>query len=80
MNLDYRPGFIFVAQEKKAPFSTNVIQVTEEVMNAGIAKYYELLGKVHECKEYDIWPGYNGIDETMNEATLPGWYSVGEEE
>lgn len=79
LGLDYRPGFIFVAQEKKAPYSTNVIQVTEEVMNAGINKYHELLGKLHECKELDIWPGFNGIDDTMNETTLPGWYVVEEE-
>lgn len=78
-NLDYRPRFLFVVQEKKAPYSLNVIEVTEDVMNAGCAKFHELLEKYHECAELDVWPGY--VESNLpNETFLPGWVSIGEEE
>ena len=79
MGLKERPGFIFVAQEKKAPYSVNVIEVTEDVMNYGDMVYHRLLNRVHECKEMDDWPGYCD-GEVMNEASLPGWVSMDEEE
>ena len=67
-----RPGFLFVAQEKKAPFSVNVIEVSEEVMNAGIAKFHQLMDKYHNCKVLDQWPGYlNG--NVPNDSFLPTW-------
>ena len=66
------PGFLFVVQEKKAPFSINVIEVSEEVMNAGVAKFHQLLEKYHACKTLDAWPGYiNG--NIPNDSFVPGW-------
>lgn len=66
-----RPGFLFVAQEKDPPYSVNVIEVSEEVMKAGDAKFHELLEKYHACKATDVWPGYVG--EVPNDAFVPGW-------
>ena len=66
-----RPGCLFVAQEKKPPYSVNVIEVTDEVMNAGIAKFHQLLDKYHECKALDQWPGY--VDRIPNDAFVPTW-------
>ena len=71
LGLDYRPRFVFVAQEKKAPYAINVIDVSEEVMEYGSKVYHELLRKYHECKEMDLWPGYVG--EVANDCWLPGW-------
>ena len=65
------PGFLFVAQEKKPPYSVNVVEVSEEVMNAGVAKFHQLLGKYHDCKALDKWPGY--VDDVPNDAYVPGW-------
>lgn len=79
LGLDYRPGFVFVAQEKTAPYAVNVIEVGEDVMNYGDAEYHRLLNKYHECKEVDIWEGYVQ-DGMTNEAYLPGWIGIGEEE
>ena len=79
LKLDYRPKFLFVAQEKKAPYALNVIEVTDDVMKVGVEKFYELLGKYHECKMVDIWPGYLE-DDVPNETQLPGWYSLEMEE
>ena len=72
LKLDYRPGFMFVPQEKKAPYAVNVIEVSDEVMNAGVAKYHELLQKYHDCKEVDIWPGYM-IGDVPNDSFVPTW-------
>jgi hypothetical protein len=70
--LKKRPGFLFVAQEKKPPYSVNVIEVSEEVMNAGVAKFHQLLDKLHACKVIDQWPGYiNG--NVPNDAFVPNW-------
>ena len=66
------PGFLFVAQEKKPPYSVNVIEVSEEVMKAGQAKFHELLEKYHACKALDQWPGYM-TDNIPNDSFVPGW-------
>lgn len=78
MGLDYTPGFIFVAQEKKAPYAVNVIEVTDEVMTAGKEKFWTLLRRYQECREADLWPGY--VDDVPNETYLPGWYESEMEE
>ena len=69
--LKKRPGFLFVAQEKKEPYSVNVIEVSEEVMNAGVAKFHELLDKMHQCKLVDLYPGY--VNDVPNDSFVPGW-------
>ena len=66
------PGFLFVAQEKKPPYSVNVIEVSEEVMNAGLAKFHSLLEKYHACNAIDEWPGYVH-DNVPNDSFVPGW-------
>lgn len=65
------PGFLFVVQEKKPPFSVNVIEVSEEVMTAGLSKFHQLLEKYHNCKEFNIWPGY--VQDVPNDSFVPGW-------
>lgn len=78
-NLDYRPVFLFVVQEKKPPYAVNVIEVTDEVADAGNAQYHMLLGKLHDCKAVDIFPGYVG--DVPNDSFVPGWINFeGEDE
>lgn len=69
--LKKRPGFLFVAQEKKPPYSVNVIEVGEDVMAAGVAKFHELLEKYHDCKVLDHWAGY--VDDVPNDCFVPTW-------
>ena len=80
MGLTERPDFVFICQEKTAPYSVNVIEVSEGVMLAGLDKYRELLGQYHECKEMGVWYGYNGPFDEPNESFLPGWVQLGVEE
>ena len=72
------PGFLFVAQEKKPPYSVNVIEVSEEVMNAGDAKFHQLLEKYHNCKVLDQWPGFVG--DVPNDAFVPNWMQAAMED
>lgn len=67
-----RPGFLFVVQEKNPPYSVNVVEVSEEVMAAGNAKFHQLLEKYHACRVIDQWPGYL-TDNVPNDAFVPTW-------
>lgn len=71
IQLDYRPKFFFVVQEKKAPYAVNVIEVSDEVMQYGDTVYHELMRKYNECNEMDLWPGY--VEDVPNDSWLPGW-------
>lgn len=80
MNLTERPGFAFIVQEKTPPYAVNIVIVTPEVMTAGIDKFREYLGLYHECKMTGYWFGYTGMLDEPNEAFLPGWLNLGDEE
>lgn len=62
--------FIFVAQEKKAPYEVAVYEASEEFMLAGRTKMRRLLDLLHECQTTDTWPGYPDEIQIIN---LPGW-------
>ena len=78
LKLDYRPRFIFVVQEKKAPYAVNVIEVSPEVMEYGLKQYRTLLDRLHTCKELDEYPGYLPVGGGVNWTDLPAW--VGDED
>ena len=80
--LDYRPDFIFIVQEKDEPYSVNIVTVPADssVMLHGVDTFRELIGMLHQCKELENWPGYLGVFGEPNEAVLPGWISLAEEE
>lgn len=59
-------GFIFVAQEKTAPYAVNVYVCSKEYIDRGYDIYRKLLGTYHWCKENDSWYGYEGA---LNEVT-----------
>ena len=80
MNLTERPDFIFIVQEKKAPYAVNLVQVTEDVMLAGMDDFREYMGTLKQCMETDFWWGYTGIYGEPNESFLPGWMQLGDEE
>lgn len=56
-------GFVFVAQEKKAPYCVNVFLCFEDFISEGYDEYRALLGIYHRCNEEDKFPGYEGFDE-----------------
>lgn len=73
LGLAERPKFKFIVQEKDAPYSINVVSVTDDVMMYGLDTFRELIGIYHECDEMGVWPGYMGAFGQENELGLPAW-------
>lgn len=80
LKLTERPMFVFVCQEKKAPYSLNLITVTEDAILYGMDTFRELLGIYKTCSETNTWPGYMGGVGTPNELIVPGWLRPGKGE
>ena len=65
----YNPkGFIFIAQEKTAPYLVNVLHAGDAFIDRGLWIMRDLLAKYKECSDSDTWPGYG-----ENELILPEW-------
>lgn len=60
-------GFVFVAQEKKAPYAVRVYFCSQEYINQGYDQFREYLGVYHGCKESGNWYGYEGPMNTVTE-------------
>ena len=60
--------FVFVAQEKSAPFAVNIIRASDAFIDRGRWIMRELLQKWKECNETGEWPGYG-----ENELIIPEW-------
>lgn len=69
--------FVFVVQEKTAPYSFQLFRCDDEVIRYGREEYRELL-KIHkECVEKNSWGGYETRNETSEYGVatieLPYW-------
>lgn len=80
LHLKERPDFVFIVQEKKAPYAVNLVRVTEDVINAGAECFAECMDTLKQCTDMDFWPGYNGFFNEMNETYLPGYLMIGKDE
>ena len=60
-------GFVFVAQEKSAPYAVRVYFCTPEFVAQGYDKFRELIGIYHHCKETGNWYGYEGPENLVTE-------------
>lgn len=63
-------GFIFVAQEKIAPYAVRIYVCSDEWIAQGYDRFRELLGTYHWCKVNDNWFGYEGANNLV--STLEG--------
>ena len=68
-----RPRFVFIAQEKEAPYSGNVMEADELFIQRGKDKFRELLGIYAECMKTGNWYGYMGPEPVIAELSLPAW-------
>lgn len=66
-------GFVFVAQEKTAPYAVRVYICSEEFLAEGYAQFREAIGIYHECKTSNHYWGYEGPNNEISEL-------IGEEE
>ena len=71
----YSPkGFIFIAQEKAAPYLINILHAGNAFIDRGMWIMRDLLALYKECSETDTWPGYG-----ENELILKEWEVIGDE-
>lgn len=71
VNTGKTPKFVFLAQEKDAPYSINVIDTDELVIARGYNKFREYLGTYKYCKETGNFYGYMGKEHIANVLCLP---------
>lgn len=60
--------FVFIAQEKSAPFAVNIIRASDAFIDRGRWIMQDLLRKWKECDKTGEWPGYG-----ENELIIPEW-------
>lgn len=69
--------FLFIAQEKKAPYAIGVYELDRAALELGQHLRLRDLQTYASCQEFDIWPGYSPEIETL---ALPAWaYGSNEE-
>ncbi|MBO7436046.1 PD-(D/E)XK nuclease-like domain-containing protein [bacterium] len=67
------PRFVFIVQEKEAPYAVNIVEADELFIQRGKDKFRELLGIYHECRQTGNWYGYMGPEPVIAELSLPAW-------
>lgn len=55
-------GFVFIAQEKDAPYASRVYWCDAGFIKRGMAEFHDLLRTYHECKKTNTWKGYESAD------------------
>lgn len=63
--------FIFVAVERKAPYTVSLFDVTPEMMEEGMAKCNAAVRKLKECEDSGEWP--RPVPAILP-LEYPGWY------
>ena len=73
-------GFLWIAQEKAAPYAVNVIRPTLELLEQGRTNYKFCLKVLKQCREKyghetgkNQWPGYEFMEGGWPEMELPKW-------
>ena len=72
-NINKKCEFVFIAIEKKPPYSINIMQTSPIFSQYGYDEYRHLLGIYHECKTTDNWYGYLGKFNEINSLGIPAW-------
>lgn len=70
-------AFLFVVQEKSAPYLVNVVELDAEFRTIGADQNRRAIDTYVACKETGVWPGY-GPDIEL--ATPPRWLAYQHEE
>jgi len=63
-------SFLFIAQEKTAPYLVNVIELDAPSIERGRRRNDKALQIYRDCTEADVWPGYADDVELIS---LPRW-------
>ena len=65
-------GFVFIAQEKKAPYAVRVYICNEDFINEGYEQFRQTINLYHYCKVNDVWYGYEGPENIISELVGEG--------
>ena len=80
LGLDPDPAFLFVFQEKKAPYLVNVAQIEPEDRAVGRARNRQAIERFRDCTEADMWPGYEADTyDGITYVSLPPWTARAQE-
>ena len=72
-NFGTTPTFVFIAQEKSAPYAVNILQADDVFIKRGYDIFRQLIGTYHDCKTTGNWWGYLGPYNVINNLALPAW-------
>ena len=64
--------FIFVAVERKAPYTVDLFEVTPDMMSEGLFKVEKALKLYAECEASGEWPNREPV---IRQLDYPGWYN-----
>lgn len=67
-------GFIFIVQEKNAPYLINILHAGDAFLDRGMWIMRDLLAQYKECRDSNEWPGYG-----ENELILKEWEVIDNE-
>lgn len=65
--------FVFVVQQKTAPYLVTVVQLDIAAMHIGRALNRRAIDVYTECTAADHWPGYS--DDEVALVSVPAWYA-----
>lgn len=68
-------GFVFVAQEKTAPYAVRVYVCSDDFIDEGYNLFREAIGTYHECKVKNHYWGYEGPNNEISELIGEGEYN-----
>jgi hypothetical protein len=72
LDLDEKPAFLLVFQEKTAPYLITVVELDVVTLRIGAAKNRRALDTYRKCVESGHWPGYVP-DHEPHYLSLPPW-------
>lgn len=70
---DDSAAFVFVCQEKTAPYVVTVVEMDAEARRIGAARNRRALEVFAECTESGVWPGYS---DEIAYLSLPAWAAI----
>ena len=70
---DDSAAFVFVCQEKTAPYVVTVVEMDAEARRIGAARNRRALEVFAECTESGVWPGYS---DEIAYLSLPTWAAI----
>ena len=71
VNTGRTPKFVFIAQEKTAPYSINIFETDDAVVTYGYDQFRQFIGMYKDCMETGNFYGYLGRENVVNTLMLP---------